>query len=67
MRPLSEVKSFRDLGYLFLFNPYEGEHCENRKNDVLGLVIEFGCQCGYCRGAIYGSRDDPCTKSNSDW
>lgn len=48
MQPRLKVKSFRELGLLFPFNPYEGEHCENRKNDVLGLVDEFDRQCGYC-------------------
>jgi uncharacterized protein YggL (DUF469 family) len=46
MRPRSEVKSFQELGFQFPFNPYEGEHCENRKNDVLGFVNKLDSQCG---------------------
>lgn len=38
MRPRLKMKSGRVLDLLFPFNPYEGEHCENRKNDVLGFA-----------------------------
>jgi len=68
MRPGSEVKRFQKLGSQFPFNSYEGEHCENRKNDVLGFVFKLDSQCGDGSGKVDGSgADGPCSRSNCYW